>query len=149
MIDLPILLNLRPYTSTNVAWNLQLGIRNQLIMNASSTLRGNVEYKGYYPDYPVVLYGLPEYGFTSERYPGEETEVVSDKYTLLGSIGTGLDFRISRSFLLSVGVRADYSILAFKSSYSALSEDYRELILPSESRLMVINAYFSLMYKIY
>ncbi|HEC43416.1 MAG TPA: hypothetical protein ENI20_11365 [Bacteroides sp.] len=149
MIDIPVLLNLRPYASPKVAWNLQLGVRNQIILNASSIMTGNVEYKGFYPDYPVVLYGLPEYGFTSDRYPGEETELKTDKYTLLGSFGTGLDFRFSKQWLLSIGVRLDYSLLDFNITHMALNEDYHDLIMPSSSKIMVYNVYINLLYKIY
>lgn len=147
--DIPVMFNLRLAVSPGAAWNLQFGVRNLLILNSTSEVSGKIEYKGFYPDYPVILHGLPEYGFTSERFNGEKVPVETSSYTLLGSAGTGLDFRIGRKFLLGIGARADYSALSFSTKNTALNGEYHELILPSESNMMIFNVYFNLLYKIY
>lgn len=84
-----------------IRFAVQAGFECSFLLSSLYSVTGNSEHQGYYPDYHVVLYDLPDYGFTAEQID------ISGKwklntFNLSANVTAGAEIYFNKNILLTV-----------------------------------------------
>jgi len=91
-----------------------LGAKCQLPLMASyAVTNGEIETQGYYPEYEVILFGLPNHGFGTEKNKAMSGSV-SLPFNISVSLGIGFSFEVAKMVDIYAGGAFDYGFLNLK-----------------------------------
>ncbi len=101
-------------------WYFNFGGRGIFPLNASIRQSAQqVRLSGYYPDYNIIVFNLPQHGFgTVNNWNSSQTVTLKPAAVL--SAATGVSFRLPSGSRLYTGVYLDYGISALKSGGDSL-----------------------------
>ncbi len=103
-IDIPVYLTYKHQFSKFNGY-LNLGIIYSTYSNITYTLEGTTTRKGYYPDYSVILYDVPEYGFNDIEYsPSDQLQLEAPSSGISALISFGVLYDLSQKFSLKLGI---------------------------------------------
>jgi hypothetical protein len=80
---------------------VQAGLEFSFLLSSRFSVTGNSDHQGYYPEYHVVLYDLPDYGFTAGPVD------INDKwklnpFNLSANFSAGAEFSINKNVCLTL-----------------------------------------------
>ena len=100
-IDIPIGMS---YNSNEkgLGFNVQAGVNLSFMISSFFNAEGNTTIEGYYPEYSVVLYDIPEYGFTTN--PVDETNDWNlNQFQLSAFLSLGIQIPVNDKFTIHTG----------------------------------------------
>jgi len=80
---------------------MQAGFEFSFLLSSRYSATGDSEHKGYYPDYHVVLYDLPEYGFTAQQIDVNDNWKLNE-FNLSANISLGVVIPLGKKVFLNV-----------------------------------------------
>jgi hypothetical protein len=109
-LSFPVCLNIRFPVSEILGFFLKGGINIDIPITKTYNGSGTFTYNGYYPEYPVLLHNLPEYGFPSnlETKSSGELKINSINTTLIASGGVYIS--LSKRLKLLLGAHLSKSL---------------------------------------
>lgn len=103
-IDVPVYLTYEQQFNKFSGY-LNMGFIYSTYSKLKYTLDGTTTRKGYYPDYSVILYDIPEYGFTDMEYSSnEELQLDAPSSGISALISFGVLYDLSQKISLKFGV---------------------------------------------
>ena len=118
---------------------IDLGVKVKLPLMASYVVtKGELEIQGYYPEWNVLLYGMPNHGLGRENI-GNTSGPLSLPLNIAATVGVGFSFEVSKKIDVYVGGVFDYGFTSMKGANDGdlLYEDgnstlkYRGILLSS------------------
>jgi hypothetical protein len=108
--DLPLFIELGNPNTHKLNFYVRLGIKLSYPFSYDFTSGGTSTTEGYYPEYFVNLYEIPELGFESNKsvVVTNETDLSSLNVSLLGS--AGLTIPVSDYIIIKVGAALNYGL---------------------------------------
>jgi hypothetical protein len=100
----------------NLHFTVQAGLEFSVLLSSRYTATGSSDHSGYYPDYHVLLYDLPDYGFSEETIRLDE-EWKLNVFNLSASVSLGAELKLYKNFFLFAGpfVNAGLTDLGYKT----------------------------------
>ena len=109
LLDIPLSLIYQKQTSEKLKFQFSIGPKVSFAMKSNYiTEGGTIETTGYYPQYNVVLFGMPQHNFTTlTSFPKNDTSLnpVVSAYGNLGGL-----YKLTNSLDLYAGVYIDYGL---------------------------------------
>jgi hypothetical protein len=100
-IDIPIGVNYST-TEKGLGFNIQTGINLSFMASSYYYADGITTVEGYYPDYHVVLYDIPEYGFTTN--PVDTTSDWNlNQFQFSAFLSLGVQIPVNNKFTIQTG----------------------------------------------
>ena len=85
-----------------LGFNVQAGVNLSFMISSFFNAEGNTTIEGYYPEYSVVLYDIPEYGFTTN--PVDETNDWNlNQFQLSAFLSLGIQIPVNDKFTIHTG----------------------------------------------
>ncbi|HJX71138.1 MAG TPA: outer membrane beta-barrel protein [Bacteroidales bacterium] len=100
-IDIPIGVNYRS-TEKGLGIAVQAGFNLSFMVSSFFEADGNATIKGYYPEYRVILYDIPEYGFT-ENPVDTTSDWNLNQFNLSAFVSLGVQIPAGDKFTIYVG----------------------------------------------
>ncbi len=121
-LDIP--LGIRYSTSGNkIRLVLQAGFELSFLLSSRFSATGFSDHRGYYPDYHVVLYELPDYGFTAEPVDKNDKWELNPVNLSL-SVSAGAEIPLGKHFSLTVAPFATTGLSDLGYELSRYRDDY-------------------------
>lgn len=123
-LDVSLGVNLNKYLKEN-AFGIYLSAGGQFsyLFMSKYKITGSSTHTGYYPEYHVVLYDLPEYDFTSENLD-EENDWDLNSFNISAYLSFGLFARVHRLVYVNAGPYVIYGIGDLKYDTAKHRDDY-------------------------
>jgi hypothetical protein len=123
-ISLPLKIKYRFKPGKKWDYFIDAGIKLMYITEAHIKARGKTEWQGYYPSYHVVLYDVPEYGFT--KYEINSENKIPDYSKLMLSItgNIGISISIGINSNLDLGFFYEHGISDLNYTQPAYEADF-------------------------
>jgi hypothetical protein len=95
----------------------QAGFEFSFLLSSRYSATGNSDHSGYYPQYHVVLYDLPDYGFSKAAIDVNDTWELST-FNLSAHISLGAEIKLRKNIFLYAGpyLNAGLTDLGYKTS---------------------------------
>ncbi|MDR2010208.1 MAG: hypothetical protein LBQ22_06980 [Bacteroidales bacterium] len=124
-LDIPLYLEFgRPNKKKISGW-FQIGLKTSILLTKKISGSGFYTSKGYYPDWDIELYNIPELGFYTGGDSYTEPEYKLSTVVLWGTASGGIIFPFSnwvdnfiRHTMLRIGAGLDYSLTKISKSTS-------------------------------
>lgn len=109
MLDIPIALNYRHQFGENLGLLASGGTKISLpIRSVYETVGGDITTTGYYPQWNVELFGMPQHGFdTYSKFPGAD---IDTKVNLALFADLGALYKLSEKMDLYIGAYTNYGL---------------------------------------
>ncbi len=123
-LDLSLGVNMNKYLKGN-AFGIYLGAGGQFsyLFMSKYKITGSSTHTGYYPEYHVVLYDLPDYDFTSENLD-DENDWELNSFNISAYLSFGVVARVHRLIYLSAGPYIVYGIADLKYDTAKHRDDF-------------------------
>lgn len=108
--DIPLKFKFRYRQNKKLGFFLDLGVKFMYIFKAK--MKGNIsaEWQGYYPQYRVVLYNLPEYGFVQYNTDISQTWEDYEKMNMAAVGSIGISYQFGKKMHADLGIYVDYGL---------------------------------------
>ncbi len=120
-LDIPLFLELGNTNINKVGFYSRLGVKISFPISNSVTPTGIASYEGYYPQYHVLLYGIPELGFDTGLPIYENTEMEINPVNLSAFLSAGITIPLSNYLILKFGANANFGLMEISKQKS---DDY-------------------------
>ncbi len=110
-MSIPVCLKIVYSFSKNFHTFVDGGINFSILSSASFSANGTTSYRGFYPDYNVVLYGIEDYGFIDDNtieISNGKLEVASQN--MIAFVQAGIEYSISNQFGVFAGINYENGI---------------------------------------
>lgn len=134
-LDIPLYLSIGKPSQTKISAYGNVGIKASIRVGNSFTGKGTYTSTGYYQDWGVEKYDIPELNYYTNKACYENPEVNLSPFVLWGSLSGGVSFPFSSlekntisNFIVCLGVKLDYTLSPISKSTSEPdfpSETYR------------------------
>ena len=104
----------------------QAGFEISFLLSSRYSATGNSDHRGWYPQYRVELYDLPDYGFSKEVVDENDTWELSI-FNLSAYISMGAELKLSRNIFLYGGPFLNAGLTDLGYSTSKHRDDYINL----------------------
>ncbi|UCH13800.1 MAG: outer membrane beta-barrel protein [Bacteroidales bacterium] len=123
-LDVSLGANLNKYIKEN-AFGIYLSAGGQFsyLFMSKYKITGSSTHTGYYPEYHVVLYDLPDYDFTSENLD-DENDWELNSFNISAYLSFGVFARVHRLIYLSAGPYIVYGVADLKYDTAKHRDDY-------------------------
>ena len=123
--DIPIFLEFGNPNIDKIGFYGRVGVKISFPLSQKFTPSGTASYEGYYDQYNVTLYGIPELGFYSDKefYENPEMSVASVNVSAL--LSGGVTFPLSNYLILKVGANANFGLMEISGQKQTV-EDYEK-----------------------
>jgi hypothetical protein len=104
----------------------QVGLEFSFLLSSRYNASGNSGHRGYYPDYHVVLYDLPDYGF----YEGDintSGEWALSTFNLSTQVSLGAEMELTKNIFLFAGPFLSYGLTDLEYNTAKHKDDYISL----------------------
>lgn len=148
-LSFPIKAKLRFRPGKKWSFNADFGLKIVNIFSAKVKASGDTEWRAYYPQYNVVIYDVPDYGFTQYDVDSENTLLDYEKlnYSIIGSIG--ISRRINKKMNLDVGFFLERGLTDIKYNQPVHEADFLNIVgVVDETRLNAVGLTVGLRYQI-
>ena len=127
-ISFPFKLKFHFFPGKKLGLFTDFGIKMTYVSSANVVANGNSTWQAYYPQYHIVLYDLPEYGFVPYNINSENSLIDYEKlqYSFIASLG--ISFSIKKQFNIDLGVYFDQGISDLKYDRPVHQADYLNTI---------------------
>jgi len=127
-LSFPVKLKFHFRTNKKLGFYADFGIKMIYVSSANVVANGNSTWQAYYPQYHIVLYDLPEYGFVPYNIDSENSLIDYEKfqYSLIASLG--ISYSIKKQFAIDLGVYFDHGISDLKYDKPVHQADYLNTI---------------------
>lgn len=152
-LSIPLKVQYKMMLSRKFGAYLNTGIIFSIPIIQKYNASGLFDYEGYYPDYNITLYNLPEYGFPEKvgLDMSNKLDIADITFNVFASIGC--TYQLSSSLDIAFGIYFDQS-LSNVSNYqqsdfhlSRVADDYSSLMeSTSEVKIRALGASLSLFY---
>ena len=116
--DIPVFLELSNTNIDKIGFYGRIGVKVSFPISKTFTSTGSANYEGYYSQYHVVLYDIPELGFTQKDiYQDPKMELNTVNVSALAS--AGITIPISSYFIIKGGVNANFGLMEISSKKAA------------------------------
>lgn len=112
--------------SKKLKFFLQGGVEFSFMLSSNYSATGNSEHQGYYPDYHVVLYDLPDYGFTTEAIDINEDWDLNS-FNLSFHVIMGAEISLGKNSRLQIGPFANTGLTDLGYDRAKHRDDYYSL----------------------
>ena len=146
-LDVSLGVNLNKYLKEN-AFGIYLGAGCQFsyLFMSKYKITGSSTHTGYYPEYHVVLYDLPEYDFTSENLDVENNWDLNS-INISAYLSFGLFARVHRLVYLNAGPYIIYGIGDLKYDTAKHRDDYISTVgIPGRTNTQAVGLNISLIF---
>lgn len=133
-LSVPFKIHYNLHFTRKIGAYINSGIMFSMPLSKNYSGSGYFDYKGYYPDYNITLFNLPEYGFPENvnLNISDKLDIVTINYNFFASIGFSYSLN---SFLdLSLGLYYDQSLSSISNyesntyQLSRTSDEYNSLM---------------------
>lgn len=108
--DIPIFLEFSNTNIDKIGFYGRVGVKVSFPFSKSLTSGGYATYEGYYPQYDVLLYDIPELGFeTKPIYTN--TEITINPVNISGFVSVGATYPLSNILIIKLGVNANFGLM--------------------------------------
>lgn len=146
-LDVSLGANLNKYLKEN-AFGIYLGTGCQFsyLFMSKYNITGSSTHTGYYPEYHVVLYDLPDYDFTAENLDSENDWDLNS-FNISAYLSFGLFARVHRLVYLNAGPYIIYGIGDLKYDTAKHRDDYISTVgVPGRTNTQAAGLNFSLIF---
>lgn len=110
-VDIPMFIEFSNITIDKIGFYGRAGLTVSFPLTKSFTSSGNASYGGYYDQYNVVLYGIPELGFDSNKPIYSETEMSLNLVNISAIFSGGITYPLSKYFIIRGGLNANVGLV--------------------------------------
>jgi hypothetical protein len=107
VISIPLKIKYRFKQGQKWDYFIDAGVKLMLTRQARVKATGNCSWQGYYPEYHVVLFELPEYGFNDYRIDSENAIENYKKLMFAFTASIGISRRLGKKSSLELGFNID------------------------------------------
>ena len=104
----------------------QAGFAFSFLLSSRYSATGNSDHSGYYPQYHVLLYDLPDYGFSEGPVDANGTWELS-VFNLSAHVSLGAEMKLSDNLLLFAGPYVNYGLTDLEYKTAKHRDDYINL----------------------
>ncbi len=127
-ISFPVKLKFHFRAGKKLGFFTDIGIKMIYATSATVVANGSSIWQGYYPQYHIVLYDLPEYGFVKYNINSENPIIDYNKFQYSFILSLGMSYRIKKEFNIDFGVYFDNSLSDLKYDKPIHQADYLNTI---------------------
>lgn len=109
-VDFPVFIELGNPNTHNISYYVRLGVKFSIPLSYEFTSSGNTTMDGYYPDYFVLLYDIPELGFESNKSVVIADETKLSSFTISAFASAGVTIPVSDYIILKIGATLNYGL---------------------------------------
>jgi hypothetical protein len=127
---------------------MQAGFEFSFLVSSRYSVTGNSDHQGYYPEYHVVLYDLPDYGFTAGPVDINKKWKLN-LFNLSANVSAGVEVSLGNSMLLTVSPYANagltdlgYDVPKHRDDYISISGNPGKLT--TRSAGLLFEVFFNL-----
>jgi len=119
-------LKLRYLFRSGKKWEFFIDAGIKMLITSKATVKalGQAELEGYYPSYPVVLYDVPEYGFTTYDINSEHKIQDYNKLVTAFTTSCGISRSFGKNWTFDLGLFYDNAISDLKYTKPVYEADY-------------------------
>lgn len=108
--DIPVFLELSNTNVDKIGFYSRIGVKISFPLSKTFTSSGSANYEGYYDQYHVHLYDIPELGFTQKNiYQDPKMEL--NTINLSASLSAGITIPVSSYFIVKGGINANWGLI--------------------------------------
>jgi hypothetical protein len=104
----------------------QAGFEFSFLLSSRYSATGNSDHSGYYPRYHVVLFSLPEYGFSAGPIDANGTWKLN-AFNISAHVALGAEIKLHDNFFLFAGPSVDYGLTDLGYKTAKHKDDYLSL----------------------
>jgi len=112
--DIPVFLELSNTNIDKIGFYGRIGVKISFPLSSTFTSSGSANYEGYYNQYHVLLYDIPELGFTQKDIY-EDPKMELNTVNLSASFSAGITIPISSYFIIKGGLNANLGLMEISS----------------------------------
>ena len=154
-LSIPVKIQYQTFFTKKFGLFLNSGIMFDFPIKLKYTASGIFDYNGYYPEYNITLYNLPEYGFPENVSLKKSGPLDLTKFNFNYIASAGVLVKVNSSVHLSFGFYFNHSIGSI-SNYSPLdfqltkkSDDFNSIMSStSDVRLRAMGTNFSVIFNL-
>ncbi|MCD4696028.1 MAG: outer membrane beta-barrel protein [Bacteroidales bacterium] len=109
--DIPIFLEFGNTNIDKVGFYGRIGVKVSFPFSKSLSSSGNVTYEGYYDQYNVVLYDIPELGFESDKEIYHNTKMTLNSVNVSAVVSAGATYPLSNYLIIKFGANANFGLM--------------------------------------
>jgi hypothetical protein len=127
---------------------LSTGCQFSYLFMSKYKITGASTHTGYYPEYHVVLYNLPDYDFTSEDLDAEDDWELNS-YNISAYLSFGLLAKLHRLLYLNAGPYIIYGVSDLKYDIAKHRDDYISTVgIPGRTNTRAVGLNISLIFTL-
>lgn len=109
--DIPIFIEFSTINIDKIGFYGRAGLKLSIPLSKTFTSSGQASYEGYYDQYNVVLYGIPELGFDNDKPIYSNTEMTLKPINVSALLSAGITYPLSNYLILRLGANANFGLL--------------------------------------
>jgi len=114
--DIPVFLEFSNANIDKFGFYGRLGVKVSFPVSSSFDASGTASYQGWYDQYNVILYGIPELGFYDNKEIYEETPLALSSVNISAIASLGISYPLSSRLIMKLGASATYGLTEISES---------------------------------
>lgn len=109
--DIPLFIEFSTINIDKIGFYGRAGLKISFPLAKTFTSSGNASYEGYYDQYNVVLYGIPELGFDTNRPIYSDTDMTLNPVNISVLFSGGITYPLSKVLIIRLGANANLGLV--------------------------------------
>lgn len=148
-LSIPVKAKFRLWPGKKWGLNADIGIKIMSTLSAKVKADGNTEWRAYYPQYNVVIYDVPDYGYTQYDINSENSIIDYEKLTYSFIASLGGSRRLNKKMNLDFGLFFERGLTDLKYDQPVHEADFLNVVgIVDETKLNAFGIMLGLRYQI-
>ncbi len=127
-LSFPVKAKFRLWPGKKWSMNADVGLKIMRTLSAKVEANGETEWRAYYPQYSVVIYDVPDYGYTYYDVNSENSIIDYEKLTYSFITSVGGSWRINNNMNLDFGMFLEQGLTDLKYDQPVHEADFLNVV---------------------